>query len=320
MSPSYYNLVGVRGMWGLGDNIYQRPFVRELSQRCKAVYLETPWPDLYEDLPNVKYVMGHRGLRTQTQNIRRHPANRWTSERGWSREISVGYSHLELQTSSIPDVVARCFGSRWEDVEWDLPASLTRGPAVVKPDRPIALVRPVTVREEWRNQARNCLPEYVAQVAEWLSEDYHVVVVAHLAEGHEWALEPMPEGDEAFLEGELNVRQLLNLVAHVAVVVGPVGWIVPAALALRKPAFVVLGGQGGYNSPKMLVPRTRGDCVHFATPDNFCLCGGKFHACDKRISNLRQQYQSWRDSLAGQSRSRAASPGGPRSEPATCPP
>ena len=48
----------VRGMKGLGDNIYQRAFVKRLPG---PVYLETPWPELYEDLPGVKFVrLKHR--------------------------------------------------------------------------------------------------------------------------------------------------------------------------------------------------------------------------------------------------------------------
>ena len=44
------NLVG---MHGLGDNIYQRGYVKALAERAGIVWLWTPWPQLYADLRDV---------------------------------------------------------------------------------------------------------------------------------------------------------------------------------------------------------------------------------------------------------------------------
>ncbi|MGV2896737.1 hypothetical protein ACNPPY_13175, partial [Achromobacter sp. AGC78] len=64
----------VRGMKGLGDNIYKRAFVKKLQG---PVYLETPWPELYEDLPDVKFVRSETPLRTQSKNMARQDEARW---------------------------------------------------------------------------------------------------------------------------------------------------------------------------------------------------------------------------------------------------
>src|SRR5215468_4237098 len=66
----------IRGMWGLGDNIYSRPFVRVLA-REHDIWLDTPWPELYADL-NIKFVRGTRRLRTQQKNILRQTPDRWS--------------------------------------------------------------------------------------------------------------------------------------------------------------------------------------------------------------------------------------------------
>src|SRR5262245_9263081 len=50
----------VRGMWGLGDNCYARPFVRAAAEKYD-VWLETPWPELYEDI-ELRFVRGTRRL------------------------------------------------------------------------------------------------------------------------------------------------------------------------------------------------------------------------------------------------------------------
>ena len=89
----------IRGMWGLGDNIYQRPFVRAACRRA-MVYLETPWPELYEDLP-VRFLRADRRLRTQTRNVRRQPVSRWSVAPSRAREIRVGYGAADLAAGSI---------------------------------------------------------------------------------------------------------------------------------------------------------------------------------------------------------------------------
>ena len=66
----------IRGMYGLGDNCYSRPFVRAATARYQ-VWLDTPWPELYQDL-DLRFVRGTRKLRTQLANMARQPADRWS--------------------------------------------------------------------------------------------------------------------------------------------------------------------------------------------------------------------------------------------------
>jgi hypothetical protein len=51
----------IEGMLGMGDNIYQRAFVKQLPA---GTYIRTAWPELYEDLP-VLPVRSFTTLRTQ---------------------------------------------------------------------------------------------------------------------------------------------------------------------------------------------------------------------------------------------------------------
>lgn len=52
--------VCIRGMYGLGDSIYQRAFVRQFP----GAFLRTPRPELYSDL-DVNFVRSNTALRTQ---------------------------------------------------------------------------------------------------------------------------------------------------------------------------------------------------------------------------------------------------------------
>jgi hypothetical protein len=258
--------VFVRGMKGLGDNIYQRAFVRQACLR-ETVFLETPWPELYADLRDVKPVRAHTTLRTQAKN-----QSRWS---GWhnvppgARAVTVGYGSVDLAAGSILDAMGRALPLRGGPLVMDLP---DMGPSPVSGR--YVVVRPVTLRTEWRNEARSPAPHYVAQAARWAREaGFTVVLVADIEPPHEVFVGAPPPHDVAFLRGELPVRQLMALCRDAAAIIGGVGWIVPAAIALQTPAFVLLGGQGGHNAPaKITDPRMNLERIGWAEPDRFCNC------------------------------------------------
>jgi hypothetical protein len=283
----------VRGMWGLGDNIYSRPFVRAAAAQYE-LHLETPWPELYADL-DIKFVRGSRKLRTQQKNMARQAWDCW-SQPARMKEIKVSYFDLAARS------IIRSLECRWAMLSVKLDPTLfdlpELGPSPIVADKPIAVIRPVTVRSEWRNVARNPLPEYVAMLAEHLMATHTVVAVADLAPGEEWAIGNLPPAHWNFLHGELSVRELLALVRDADIVVGGVGWILPAGLALKVNTFVVLGGHGGHNAPEKITdPRLDLSRIGFAVPEKFCRCTNMLHACDKTIADPLGQFYRWRRSL-----------------------
>lgn len=282
----------IRGQWGLGDNIFQRPFIKQAARKYD-LFLDTPWPELFEDT-NVRFVRSSRALRAQTKNIERQPAARWIRPPRNIREVRTGYSGHDLEVGSIVRTLERQFsavGANPDPLVFDLP-EMGRSP--VNSDKPIAVIRPVTVRTEWRNEARSPLPEYVNWIAGELRKTHHVVAVADLKPKEEWLLGDKPPHDEAFWQGELNVRSLLALIRSADVVVGGVGWIVPAAIALKTKAFIILGGHGAHNAPEKITdPRMELSRIGFAMPERFCRCTAMLHRCDKRIPNLAEQWRSW---------------------------
>ena len=297
MSSARPKPILVRGMWGLGDNIFSRPFVRAAAAQYE-IHLETPWPELYADL-DIRFVRGGRRLRTQQKNMARQPAELW-----WSpplpamREIKVGYFDLASRS------IIRSLECRWAALKvgfdpalFDLPEM---GPSPVESARPIAVIRPVTVRSEWRNEARNPRPEYVNALARELMATHTVIAVADIAAGEEWAVGDLPPAHRHFVFGELAVRELLALVRDADIVIGGVGWIVPAGLAFKVNTFVVLGGHGGHNAPaKITDPRLDLSRIGFATPEKFCRCTNMLHNCDKTIADpIRQFSRWWRSSRA----------------------
>lgn len=267
----------IKGMLGLGDNIYARAFVKNYL----GSYLETSWPELYGDL-DIKCVRPTTQLRTQTKNIARHTE--------WHPPIHG--PQLQIAYGRDPIITGLRKSFRCEPKEFDLPDF---GPSPVAGK--YVLVRPATVRTEWRADTRNPDPQYIKQAAaEMRRRGYLVVSVADLVHGVEWALDPLPVADIQYHHGELPVEQLLSLLQNAAAVIGGIGWLVPAAIAAKVPAWIICGGQGGFNSPAMITdPCMDLTRLEFAVPDKMCMCTQKQHDCDKRISNYADKFTAWAD-------------------------
>jgi hypothetical protein len=214
-------------------------------------------------------------------------------------EIPVRYGGRDLERGSIVAAMEALLPLEGAPLALDLPPAILEAARTADDEhadgRPIALVRPVTVRGEWFNPARNPLPRYVAEIAGALMATHHVVLVADLAPGAEILIGPVPPHHEAHLHGELDLVALLALAARADVLVGGVGWIVPASIAAGVRAFVILGGHGGHNAPaKITDPRLDLERLGFAVPDRFCSCVNmRCTRCDKTISDLARQFQQF---------------------------
>lgn len=271
----------IHAMRGLGDSIYQRAFMKNLSA---DTFVDTPWPELLSDTP-AKCVRPVTSLRTQAKNAARYSIWHTPPKGIASRKIAYG-------KEGIINGMRRSFGI--EPGAFDLPdfgPSLVSGRYVV--------VRPVSVRTEWRADSRNPLPEYIAFAAdEMIRRGYKVVSVADFEPGKEWPVGELPDADIRFHHGELPVEELLALIQGAEAVIGGIGWIVPACIAAKVPAWIVCGGQGAYNHPKLITDSCMDlSKIHFAMPNNFCMCDQKMHNCDKEIEGYESSFAEWADRL-----------------------
>jgi len=267
----------INGMKGLGDNIYQRAFIKKMGK----VWIDTPWPEIYEDLP-VKFVSTRTTLRTQNKNISKQPRDRFDRFPGGPMK-SVSYG-------SMPIMKGLELKFKFQPAELDLPdydESPVEGDYVV--------IRPVTLRREWQAETRNPLPEYIEQSAQILMEQgIKVVSVADLEDGEEWIVGNEPYSDVKFHKGELSVKQLLALIKNAKLVIGGIGWIVPACIAYKTPAWIVCGGNGAWNHPNQITSEQMDlSSIDFIFPDNYCMCASKAHNCDKKITGYRDKFRSY---------------------------
>lgn len=275
LNESFYPRYCIETHQGLGDNIYERAFIKRLGS---DLLIKTPWPELYSDLPGVRFVRPDTRLRTQSKNVERSTV--YGDGHGWPRNKR-GIIRARYSTGGIRAGMQQSYPYA--------PGPLDLPHWAVQDDhrsRPYILVRPVTLRSEWRADSRNPEPEYVyaASIAA-MEAGHRVVSVADLQPGAEWAVGRLPPADEQYHRGELDTRALIRLAANAKAIIGGIGWIVPLAIAANVPALIICGGNGGYNSPDLISWGSQGR-ITWAVPDNHCKCTSKDHDCDKRISNI----------------------------------
>lgn len=274
-------MIAFRGMQGLGDNIYQRAFVKS-AIKISPVILETPWPEIYQDLPNLQLVRPYTRLRTQAKNAERADKSLWAKPY-YGNAVQISYGDKGIMRGMREKFMVD--SSTFDLPDFDSPIS-----------GEYAVIRPATVRKEWMAASRNPKPEYLAECADILiKRGFKVISVADLQDREEWALDPLPEATIRFHKGELDIKQLLGLIQHAKVVVGGVGWLTPASIAYKVPSWVILGGFGMYNAPENLFDAARMDLskLGYAMPDNFCRCRDGQHNCKKEITNHAKKFTEW---------------------------
>ncbi|EJD8828872.1 hypothetical protein M2756_004910, partial [Salmonella enterica] len=97
-------MIYFEGMYGMGDTIYQRPFLRYFP----GSYICTPWPELYVGL-DVRCVRSNTSLRTQLKNEQRSGYPFYLPPPNVTRRRIV-YGPNELAHGSIIQAFRRQFG------------------------------------------------------------------------------------------------------------------------------------------------------------------------------------------------------------------
>ena len=278
----------VRGMHGLGDNIYQRGFIKNLPSE---IILETPWPEIYQGLTNVKFVKPNTKLRTQSKNIIDSNDIKWENidTTKVTQAVRIAYGRPKGFKGIIREM-RECFNIN--PTTFDLPDFRPEFPWIEDLGE-FALIRPVTERSEWLNVARNPKPEYLAKSAEMLRDmGVKIISIADLEKNKEWLVKPTPYSHKKYHRGELRVKELLALVHSAKYTIGGVGWIVPASLCYNNKAWIVLGGHGMFNAPEVIMYKQPNQ-VEFAMPDKYCRCTDMLHNCNKEISNYESKFADW---------------------------
>lgn len=277
----------ITAMGGFGDTMYQRPLIRHFLEQTGELWVRTPYPELLSDLPGVHPVpWAEMRLRCQQKNMARFAG--WSEPPEPHRRLRLAYG-LGAGSQGIIRELEQRTNTKIADFHFDLPEFAP--PARLPPL--YAVVRPVSVRREWMNSARNPDPRYVAAAATALMKaGIPVICVGDLDEEQEKLQGDLPPADIYWTRGELTTPDLLGLVRKAAIVVGGVGWIVPATMAYRTPAVIVCGGLGKHNHPALLTDSRMGERpIRFLMPDPYCMCRHPRHECAKTIPDFPARFR-----------------------------
>lgn len=296
----------------MGDNIYQRPAVQRLCRHAqrqgRAVYLETPWPQFYWDVRGLKFAYPiERSLRTQHKNIESLPADTW-SEPSTPSDVY----HLSCsKPGSMADAFDKCIPLGDDGASPDPWFGMPVNPAWDREienlefiNRPFAVVRPITIRREWRVPNRNPDPAALQAVVDLLHQrGVETVGVADIDLRMETEVEPHLAGiDHKFYDGQLSVTAIAALVKRSVCAVGGVGFILPMSLALGSKLFLIFGGEGKSEwLDRTTDPRMDLSRLGWVRPEPFCMCSRQRndvnHRCNKSIDpqTIRDRFEKWMD-------------------------
>ena len=280
---------------GLGDALYMRPWVLERSRREPGgVYVSTAWPEAYhghEDL--VRCVPHSSRLRTQQVNIQRS-SWRWHATPKPHHRVALDYGAWALRKNvSVVQGFHDQTGASPAIADFKLPihpswdAAADEVLEALEPrlrGRQLALVRPPTLRPEWKCNSRNPRPEYLEQLVETQRDRFFFVGVGFLQPPHEvldcGRLHSLL--DESFLEGQLAWTTIAALCARVDLVLASPCFLVPLCAAVGARAYFVFGG---HVPPEILFDSRMGlDQIGWCAPTPFCNCQLMHHPCNKEIS------------------------------------
>lgn len=293
------NSLYIKTMSGLGDSVFQRSVVKCAAQKTDTVYLKTPWPELYADIENIRFVEGEKRYRTQAKNLKK-TKHKFEKVSDNIETISLGYDAQDLMRESILDVLSRQLPPDGSPFVFDLPPSQPSKIAQIV-QQPFVIVRPNTIRKEWMNPARNPLPEYITMaVAAARAAGFPIVSLADVDEFEEEIFDgDPPYADFTFNRGEVDICEMIAVVREATGVISGVGWPVPFCLAAKTRLLCVLGGCGAHNAPHIIAPPNVIDTsnITWAIPDKFCMCGNNTHECIKTISNIIEIVDEFTKSL-----------------------
>lgn len=272
----------IRGMHGLGDNLHQRGVLRQLPG---DIWLETSWPAVYHDMPNVHCVAKGTSLRTQLKNAARQ-ADRFEQAPVTDAQMRIWYTpHQVRSTGSV--LAAMCSGA---GVDHDLADFRLPVPQewvdqarefVGVPDKPILVYRPLVERTEWGGcVTRNPDHGAYARLLAGIRDRFHVVSIADLEPGQEWMVGEPVEADQSFHAGELPFEAIAGLFSLASLVWTAPGFAVVLAQSIGTPVVCVFGG---YESSRSFSSGARFSPYLGIDPIRPCECWSHRHRCDKRI-------------------------------------
>jgi len=256
--PRKHRNLFFHGVLGLGDNLYQRPIVKDVAKQYKTVYLNTCFPEIYWDIPNVKFVYPNPlNLRTQKKHVEKLPKSTWSNrpkhadsarwdQLGPPSEKKVQTKYVELENQENFD-----FSFPLRD-KWIKAAEKIKAKLKLK-GKKLCIVRRPTDRREWSCPSRNPKIEYFQLLLDKYKKDYFYLSIADIEKGKEWFDGDLKGINFSFDKGELDLTTILGLMKIADMTITFPGFFMIAAIAIRAKCFTIFGGAAG---PEFVLRKT----------------------------------------------------------------
>lgn len=250
---------------GIGDNIYQRPFIKVLSLQYD-IFLDTPLKDIYHDL-EVTFV---------SEKPQAYPRIKEISFMHYWDAFASGMNIFDFfgKKCGYPlDNIVSLDNSLPIKEEWKFEFKI---------DKPLCIIRPPTLRKSFMNPARNPDIKYFQHLINKHKTDYYFVSIGNLSENETLDGPELTGIDKEFMHGELSIGQVFYLMSISKLVVCSPSFLVPATLALGCKCFCIFGG---YIKPELLLsPKIDTKNFFYVAPKPFCNCQDVMHNCNKEIN------------------------------------
>lgn len=302
----------VNPFWGMGDNVWQLPYVRALARQHGRVYFATPWPQMYHAEQGCALI---------------HPADyepthvtsgfyKWTY---FKENIDAQPPGTYCRAASACGAVQITFGT-------GVLAGKTDLERICPPAVETALAYPADI-------SFPCKPEWLSKAAEWLNNNAYTRprVLLHVPTNRPGTVlardpwfryfarlyaryrdrvcfydaarhvpgESEPIGDldglRVYPSRGPEITTLWALVALADIVVCSPNHMLPLALAFKRPTLALFGGCVW---PDLLIdPRVRHAAYRAVAPAPYCGCGQMLHDCNK-VLDEGQVYSAFEALLA----------------------
>jgi len=282
---------------GFGDNFYLRSLIKHLAKRYKTIYIRTAAPEVYWDIPNVKFVYSNQlELRTQLKHVKKYHKKTWvkvppeTKELPWSACLPVYRQrahqiHL-VEERSVTEYIQE--ENNIEDFDFSFPLKkewLDSAKKIIRSldnkGKKICIIRPPTVRKEWPAESRNPKVEYIQLLINKYKKEYYFISIADLEKDKEWLEGNLTGIDKKFHHGELSITTIFSLIKLTDIMIAYPGFFALVAIAVRSKCFCIFGG---LQTAEHLFNKNMGlENFEYITPHPFCNCYEMSHKCNKEI-------------------------------------
>ena len=278
------------GAGGMGDNMYQRPVIKDLAKTYKKIYLTTAFPEAYWDIPNVEFVKpaGYK-LRTQEKHMKSRPKRTWSDKPKNAETVLWG----QCGPSPDPGILTK-YGEleNREDFDFIFPLKNEWIEAARKvkesldlEGKKLCIIRRPTIRKEWKCPARNPKPEYYQLIIDKYKDEYFYLGLADIEKGQEWFDGKIDRIDKEFNAGEIPITTIYGLIKIADMTITYPSLFMIAAIAVRAKCFTIFGGIAG---PDVILRRNLGLKNHgHVAPFPPCNCHNMTHDCKKDIPEAR---------------------------------